>query len=475
MMKNYILTFFIGISVTGFSQFCDSFDLSLEDELEIGCANTTLTALHDQLGRDYLYAATSGGGLTIIDVSNPTVMEIETVINASEFEGLNVNSITQEGNYLYLALGNIFGDERPSGLGIVNIENPLAPTVEDVWFSSENGGGAFVGVQGNHAYLCGLSNGIYVLNISDKSAIDSISQYIPPTDWPAETELNKINARNIVLEEGVAYLAYDAGGVRVLDITNPSALTEIGRYSNPAMNGLPRAYNNIVKKDNLLYVAVDYAGVEILNVANVDDIILEGWWNPNGLPLATPFASAARWFNSPWHANELDVVEECGMLFFSGGRTEITGLDISNPADPQLCGMFGDSTDNIAAWGMSMYEDRIYAGLICTPLPIPFSGTWSGVKSLVYNSDCPLGIADEQPKQIDVNVYPNPAHESIQIQLPNEQNQLKNVSVYDLSGKVVLNDSSGKNTLQLQSINPGIYIVKMTIDGILVERKLIVQ
>lgn len=467
-MKKTIVLFLALLPAILTAQYCDSFGLTLEDELELGCLKNTTTALHDQLGRDYVYASNTEGGFSVLDVSDPENMTSVINLPSSHFENLNVNRVTQEGNYLYAALGSMFGShDQLSGMAIINVSDPEAPFVTDVWKSEETAGAAYVGVQGHLAYLCALANGVIVLNVADKENISFVSQYIPDTDWPASTDLAKINARNIVLTEGVGYLAYDAGGMRILDLSNPSELTEIGRYSNPAMDGAARAYNNIVKRDNLLYIAVDYAGMEVLDISHPDAITLVGWWNPNDLPLETPAETSTVWFSSEVHTNEIGLIEECNMLFLSGGRTEITALDVSDPSAPELCGTFGDHDDNISAWGMSVYEDRIYIGLICT-FGVPFPGVWSGVKSLVYDSDCPLSV--EELPNYEIAIFPNPATTKLTV---STNEAVTSIEIFDLQGKLVLHTNHNEE-IDVSHFNPGLYVVRVSFDGYALDQKLVI-
>ena len=468
-MKTAILLLFLFGCFSLNAQYCETFGLTLEDEIELGCAKNTVTVLHDQMDRDYLYASNTTGGLTILDASNPTDLTEITNLSVDVFDGYTVNRVTQEGNYLYVAIGSLFGaHDEPSGLAIVNVENPEVPFVTDVWTSTENGGTAYVGIDGHLAFVCGLSNGVIVLNISDKSNITFVSQYIPPMDWPEGTDIDKIKARHIVFDGDQAYLAYDAGGMRILDISNPAELSEIGRYSNPALNGAARAYNNILKRENLLYVAVDYAGMEILDVSNVEDVVLHGWWNPNGFPLESPAATSWRWFSSPWHTNEIEMIDDCGIVFLSAGRTDLVGIDISDPSTPELCGHYGDSTDNEATYGMTVYNNRIYMGYICAVVPFP--GDWAGVKSVVYDSDCPLKI--EHESKLLVNLYPNPTNHNFYIDSPQPVTALW---IYDLSGKQVRHETSPNPSQPVEGLDPGIYLIRMNIEGNWVEKKLIIQ
>ncbi|AZB28333.1 T9SS type A sorting domain-containing protein [Chryseobacterium balustinum] len=58
-----------------------------------------------------------------------------------------------------------------------------------------------------------------------------------------------------------------------------------------------------------------------------------------------------------------------------------------------------------------------------------------------------------------INIYPNPTSDFLHV--PTTEN-IKSLEVYDLSGKVVLKDTSGKNQISVSFLNKGMYIIKIT-------------
>ncbi len=173
-------------------------------------------------------------------------------------------------------------------------------------------------------------------------------------------------------------IKHDAGGVRVIDVADPAKPAEPGRYSNPAMNGRPRAYNNIVLNGSLAYAAVDYVGLEILDISKPRDIKLVGWWNP-----WNPKLEGLRWFNSPGYANEIAYDAKSKTVLMSAGRSDLVAVNVSDPAHPRQVGSIGDVDDTQATWGVSLHGDRDYLSYIRT-LGIPFRADWPGVKVFRY-------------------------------------------------------------------------------------------
>ena len=69
------------------------------------------------------------------------------------------------------------------------------------------------------------------------------------------------------------------------------------------------------------------------------------------------------------------------------------------------------------------------------------------------------GLARQQQKEI--KVYPNPAKDVINIELP--YNEYAHGSIHNISGETVLSfEISGKNKLSVSGINSGLYFLQVT-------------
>jgi hypothetical protein len=90
-------------------------------------------------------------------------------------------------------------------------------------------------------------------------------------------------------------------------------------------------------------------------------------------------------------------------------------------------------------------------------------------------SDTPTDITDITLKKEDGFVlYPNPAHNEVHLISDKE---LKEALLYDLSGRFILSQpiASGKATLNIDQLNPGIYLIKATDKGGRVYQKKVVK
>lgn len=384
------------------AQNCSNLNLQWQADIPSTCNQMVMTTLHDVNDLPYLYVANKEAGLTVYDISNITNPMLVASVPTTCFDGLHVMNLTQDGAYLYLALGNSFTSPQAAGMAIVNISDPFAPVVTDFYVvPNANSGGGIVKTEGDYAYLGAMQSGLVILNIADKNNIQFQSQLIPSISFPPvfNPNPNLYNARGIVVKNSIVYLCYDAGGIRIINCTDKQAPVETGRWCNPAMYlpfNHPKAYNNCCLKDSLLFVAVDYAGMEVLNVADTANISLTGWWNPFNAP-------ASNWFTSPVHANEIFYDEPCNLIFLSTGKTDLYVLDVSNPAWPDSCNYYGGVANDIGTWGISHWKNEIYLSYICAA--IPFYSGWTGIKILTRNI-CFSGI--KQPLKLSLVFVPNP-------------------------------------------------------------------
>ena len=112
---------------------CDSLQFDLVWE-ESTFPELPQTIVYDKQDRPYFYLAHKNGGLKVYQVSDWANPEQVQAISIEAFDGLHVMNAIQQGNYLYLALGNFFGsNQQMAGLGIVDVTNPESITIADYW------------------------------------------------------------------------------------------------------------------------------------------------------------------------------------------------------------------------------------------------------------------------------------------------------------------------------------------------------
>ncbi|HNQ11723.1 MAG TPA: T9SS type A sorting domain-containing protein [Bacteroidia bacterium] len=449
------------------AQLCSTLNLQFESTINGTCSQMLLTMQPDRLGRPYLYAAAKEGGLIIYDISNISTPTYCSSVLISSLSGLHVMNVSQDSTWLYLALGNHFGTAKQlSGIAIVDISNPLSPSINDVWIDStmQLSGCGIVLADNDYAYVGAMRNGFVILDISNKNDIVFTSRLMLDIGFPQPTFIDstKYNVRGLFIRDQLAYVCYDRGGIRIVDISDKMNPTELGQYSNLNLNGIfiPRAYNNVVVRDHLAYVTIDYCGLEILDISDSTNISLVSWWNPWNCPGSNP---VAQWNTSDGHTNELAIDTNCNVLFISTGKSDLYVVDISNPSIPDSCGYYGGINNNIGTWGISSSSDKIFLSYICT-LGVPFPSLITKIDLLSY-SPCLLNVT--QPKSSYFSLFPNPAGSEINVLV--EQVKFTDINRYTIRNSLGQLIKKGKldftfdnqNTIRLKNIDKGMYFLSL--------------
>ncbi|MBL7883993.1 MAG: T9SS type A sorting domain-containing protein [Bacteroidia bacterium] len=453
------------------AQTCNTNSLSLLAQYQAPFPALPQKPIADRLNRPYVYVAAKDGGLIVFNTSVITAPTIAHTIGINLFDTLHVMNIHQEGNYLYVALGNFFGtvgstNVQKPGMAIVDISNPVSPIVKDVWkYNAVERGTSYITVQGNYAYLSAMHKGLMILDITDKNNIVFVSEYQPNLNFPVNnpTSVNMPNARGLAIKNDTVFMCYDAGGLRLIDVTNKNAPFQISEYINNGAINKQQAYNNIELNGNLAYIAVDYCGMEIVNISNPTNITQTGWWNPYNCQ-----ALSNIWINSPGHANQIVYNAVDNAVFISAGGSQLRVVNVSNPTLPDSCNGYGVIGTQQGTWGLDMYNNKIYLANITAA--IPFNSNWAGLKILDWQS--PNSINEYQSNNsILIFNQPNPFYNETEITIQSSINTAAKLSVYSIDGKEIdamhIDLQKGKNSINWGNnskitINEGVYFISIT-------------
>jgi len=180
----------------------------------------------------------SRDALHIYNISNPT-----NPFQVGQYAGLECYSVAVSGHYAYVA-----ADYPP--LTVLDVSTPSNPV--RVGATTNQGPGLGVAVLGNYAYVAARTNAGYIYDISN------------PSNIVFKSAINCLSCG--LLFEGVAVSgdhAYFSGGsgLRIIDVSNPSAPIFISNSNDESANGVAVA-------GNYAYLNAEYDGLRIYDVSN---------------------------------------------------------------------------------------------------------------------------------------------------------------------------------------------------------------
>ena len=255
-------------------------------------------ALSVEVVGKYAYAVFGTGGLGIFDISEPTNIQ---AVGGSGPMG-NPTQIRVVGRYAYMATGQ-------AGMQVFDVSNPSRPLrrgqylSEDILSVDVVGSYAYVGsnlglevldlrtltnivqvasyvtagpvwdvkVVGDRAYVaCGADSGcLHVLDVSNPSQVSPLGRYDANRAFFAVTVVGT-----------TAYVAAHSEGLHILDVTDPNRMKRLGGYDTPGY-----AYD-VAVSGAYAYVADEFAGVHVLDVSNPITVEKVGSFDPKGFAYA---------------------------------------------------------------------------------------------------------------------------------------------------------------------------------------------
>ncbi|MEO8067808.1 MAG: hypothetical protein ABI599_08970 [Flavobacteriales bacterium] len=421
---------------------------------------STFASLIDRNDRPYLYTANIEYGLRVFDITDITAPADILDLWPPAFGGLKPTNLLQENDLLYVSLGGFQGSTQNAGLAILDVSDPANAILLDQWDSTAfTTGSAIVRVQNGIAYLGAMEEGIVALDVSDPSDIGYIGHYQPDPQWPGIVAYPP-NARGMALRDDTLYLAYDAGCLRAIDISDPTAMIEIGHYYNPAQPpNTAVAYNNVVLVGDHAIVATDFCGFEVVDISNAASMQQEAWinpWNCNGLS----------WFGSDGHANELVTAMGDSLLFLGGADTELMVYDISTPTQPVLVGGLITPNDSAVAWGVDVHDSLVVLSYIDNSLvilpPQPFYADEGGIRMLTWGADLSTIIDEVALPPFTITALGN----EVTLSAPSAINE---ITLFNGVGQLIGASRQGSQSGESRTFQvpcSGVYVVQaITADG----------
>lgn len=411
------------------------------------------TSLFNSNGAPYIYAACRELGLVTFDISDiHSPFPVDTIPVLST-HNLRPTNISQTGNYLYAALGGFDGlFPQSAGMAILDLDDPAHPEIKDIWDSTAFNQGAAIAISdGEFAYIGAMDRGVIILDVSNKSNIKFISSILPDPNFPETPDLfSTPNARGLCLYgEDKLLVANDAGGLRMIDISDKENPVEIGKYANEGIETIAQsAYNNVVVVDHYAYIPVDMCGLDVVDIAD-ENMETVYWYNPWD-------CDSSNWVGRPGHTNEIKMRGD-SLIFVSGGDSEVLAFDITDRENPKLVGEYANVYDSIVAWALDIRDDYVSLALVNNEfLGIPYYSNVGGIYILEMDLVPYVNILNGE-KNYALHISPNPAGDFIKL---NTNADWKYAEVYDLTGRLQMQFENSLYT-DIRELQSGMYFIKL--------------
>ena len=297
---------------------------------------------------NYVYSCDWSNGIDIIDVSDPTnptyVSTLTNSINAD---------IMFDGNYGYIA-------SKQDGLTVIDVSDPGAPTTIATYDTDGSvrkvsfGSISMNGTQTGHIFGAetSLLSAVNVTDPNNMSVSGAVAVAAPAHGL----------AYSSFLSGNTAYVSYRYH-VRAIDITTPSAMTELGSMwiEDTAM------VKKVVAKDNIVFAATRYGGLRPINFED----------QANPAFLTTVIEDRTN-----------DVAISGNYIYAATANNGIGIVNVATANSPTLVGYATGSTDNgrygegVAAFGNTMVQST-WGALYFYDISSPESPTLQDTVALV--------------------------------------------------------------------------------------------
>ncbi|MBN1872853.1 MAG: carboxypeptidase regulatory-like domain-containing protein [Anaerolineae bacterium] len=300
----------------------------------VGFYDTPFMALNVAVAGNYAYVAAESYGLRVVDVSNPSnPVEVKAIIPPNTGAGGKTTDVVIAGQYAYVA------ENYEQGLHILDISNPANPVTLGRYAARSVHG---VAVAGNYAYLActgtpTTSGGLSIVNISNPAAPQEMGFY----QAESYSAWVRIKGNYAYLSTSTAYPA-PLKYVRIMNVANPTTPILSGVFSLPYdSDDLTGPYQLDFTAD-LMYLAAGMHGLQIVNTVNPTAPAVVGTYN---IP-TRPGAMAVE-------GTHLYVADEHATLYTDNHDVgDLHIMDITNPTEPHIVGIY-DTPGIIASIAVS--------------------------------------------------------------------------------------------------------------------------
>jgi len=326
-------------------------------------------------GDDAYMISKSASKLYVFDISTPTSPVLVGTYDVADI--YNPDKVVVDGNLVYI------GAYQFQNLVIVDVSDPTNPVFEGKLIDSTvSCGGMFV--DGSYAY-CAYGYRINVIDISDTTAPSLLRTITPDGSMygltsdgshlyvtgcylmdiydlsdPANPvfeggmDTGSECARNVLVDSGLAYVANHGDGLRILDVSDPTAPTATGFVD-------PGGYvSDAAKSGDFVFVADTTLGLQVIDVSTPATPSVAG-----GLDGDTEF---------------VDIFKSGSLVYAADYNESIRIIDVSDRSKPTLKGSLDTGTRVEGLWieGQHAFLAASYSGLMVLDVSDPSNPSLAG-------------------------------------------------------------------------------------------------
>lgn len=304
----------------------------------------------------------SGGDFKIYDISNPQ----EPILKGLLDYGFFLTDISLNDTLIYgVSSGN------NNSLHIINISDPSNPIHINNSIDLSIGGDAGIECSDSHAFIA-YDRFLYSINVSDP-----INPIVLDTIYVEE------NTKQLVIQNQKAILNNTSSGIKVVDISDPSHLSDMGFYDSPGSTA------KVKVKDEIAYLSDGGAGVQFINISDPSPSFglsrFQTYSKAEGIAASGNYLYLAEMFNGMdiinienpqnptlinrkfnglgWPVNmSLNQNHLCFCLIYPS--PQILFIDISSPTQPILLNtIYLNSTEWYEPIELFMTENHLFVGV----------------------------------------------------------------------------------------------------------------
>jgi len=183
-------------------------------------------------GRDYVYVGTYLHDWMkvwdVTDAANPVLTD------SLQLDARRINDVKIHPNNRIGILTREGASDRRNGIVMLDLSTPARPEILSEYTETVSGGVHNVWIDGDRDLVYAAHNGtssIHILDISDPSAVTEVGR------WGLEKDQKTLH--DVIIQDGYAYLSYWDDGILMLDVGagthggTPTVPTEVSRFAYP--------------------------------------------------------------------------------------------------------------------------------------------------------------------------------------------------------------------------------------------------